>query len=169
MKTKVILILAAFFFTNLTFAQINKGNWFVSGNSTLQVSSSKVEGSSSSTTTVFFSPSFGYFVIDGLSVGVSANILNSDGSTVYAFLPTASYYFQTQGSVKPFVEVGIGYGKISVDEESTGGLSFGGGAGITYFINQNVGLNIGLQYLRGDYDGAVNNTFGGAIGFSIFF
>lgn len=169
MKSKIILLFAVISFSSLSFGQINKGNWIVSGNSTLQVSSSKVEGWGSSTTTVVFSPSVGYFVIDGLSVGISANVLNSEGSTIYSILPSASYYFQTQSNVKPFMEIGIGYGGISVDSESAGGLALGAGAGIMYLINQNIGLNFGFQYLRGDYDGIVNNTFGGTLGFSIFF
>lgn len=169
MKSKIILLVAAISFSSLSFGQINQGNWIVSGNSTLQVSSSKVEGVNSSSTTVVFSPSIGYFVVDGLAVGISGSVLNSEGSTIYSVMPSASYYFQTQGNVKPFVQVGVGYGGISVDGESAGGLALGAGAGIVYLINQNIGLNLGLQYLRGDYDGLVNNTFGGAIGFSIFF
>ena len=169
MKSKIILLAAVISFSFSSFGQIYKGNWIVSGNSTLQVSSSKIEGANSSSTTVVFSPSIGYFVADGLSVGISGSVLNSEGSTVYAIMPSASYYFQTQGNIKPFVEIGVGYGGISNDGESAGGLALGAGTGIMYLINQNIGLNLGLQYLRGDYDGIVNNTFGGAIGFSIFF
>lgn len=169
MKSKIILLLAVISFSSLSFGQINKGNWVISGNSTLQVSSSKIEGGGSSSTTVVFSPAVGYFVTDGLSIGISANVLNSEGSTIYSILPSASYYFQTQSNIKPFMEVGIGYGGLSVDSESVGGLALGAGAGIMYLINQNIGLNLGFQYLRGDYDGAVINTFGGTIGFSLFF
>lgn len=169
MKSKIILLFAVISFSSLSFGQINKGNWIVSGSSMLRVQSSKVEGANSSTTLVTFSPSVGYFVADGLSVGISANVLSSEGSTLYSILPSAAYYFQSQGNIKPFMQVGLGYGGISVDDESVGGLALGAGAGIVYLINQNIGLNLGLQYLRGDYDGWVENTFGGAIGFSIFF
>ncbi|MDD2512009.1 MAG: outer membrane beta-barrel protein [Proteiniphilum sp.] len=168
MKSKIVLLLVVISFSTLSFAQTNKGNWIVSGNSSLQVSSSKLEGAGSSTTTVVFNPSLGYFVTDGLAVGASVNLLSSDGTTVYAILPAVSYYFQTQSQVKPFVEVGIGYGGISADSDSSGGLVLGADAGIVYLINQNIGINLGMQYLRGDYDGFVNNTFGGVLGFSIF-
>ncbi|WP_294083704.1 outer membrane beta-barrel protein [Proteiniphilum sp. UBA5384] len=169
MNSKIILLFAVISVSSLSFGQINKGNWIVSGNSILQVSSSKVEGWGSSTTTVVFSPSVGYFVTDGLSVGISASILNTEGSTLYSVLPSASYYFDNQSNIKPFIEVGIGYGGLSEDGESIGGLALGAGAGIMYLINKNIGLNLGFQYLRGDYDGLINNTFGGTIGFSLFF
>lgn len=169
MKSKIVLLLVSIAFSSMTFGQLQQGSWVVSGNSSLQVSSSKFEGASSSATTVTLSPSIGYFVVDGLAVGIGVDVLNSDGFTTYAFLPSASYYFQTQSQVKPFLQVGVGYGGMSSDGDSIGGLALGAGAGITFLINQNVGLNFGLQYLRGDYSGAVHNSFGGALGFSLFF
>ncbi len=91
MKSRIILLFAVISFSSLSFGQINKGNWIVSGNSLLQVSSSKVEGASSSSTTVAFTPSVGYFVADGFSVGLFASLLTSEGSTIYSILPSASY------------------------------------------------------------------------------
>lgn len=169
MKSKIVLLLVAVAFTSLAFGQLQQGSWIVSGNSSLQVTSSKVEGDDSSATTVIFSPSIGYFVVDGLAVGIGGNVLNSEGFTTYSVLPSASYYFLTQSPVRPFIQVGVGYSGMSVEGESIGGLALGAGAGITYLINQHVGFNLGLQYLRGEYSGAVNNTFGGALGFSLFF
>ena len=169
MNSKIVLLLVSVAFSSLAFGQLQQGSWVVSGNSSLQLSSSKFEGESSSSTTVIFSPSIGYFVVDGLAVGVGMDILNSNGYTTYAILPSASYYFQTQSQVKPFLQVGVGYSGMSSDGDSIGGLALGAGTGITFLINQNVGLNLGLQYLRGDYSGAVHNSFGGALGFSLFF
>lgn len=169
MKSKIVLLLVAVACCSMAFGQLQQGSWIVSGNSSLQVSSSKVEGDNSSATTVIFSPSIGYFVVDGLAVGISGSVLNSEGFTTYSVLPSASYYFPTQTPVRPYIQVGVGYSGMSADGESIGGLALGAGAGITYLINQHVGINLGLQYLRGDYSGAVNNTFGGALGFSLFF
>ncbi|MGI6073152.1 MAG: outer membrane beta-barrel protein [Fermentimonas sp.] len=149
-------------------AQMKKGSFEISGNSALQVSSSKVEGAESSTTTVIFNPSVGYFVMDGLSVGLSANVLKSGGSTEYAILPSAKYYFPFDMVFKPYVGLGLGYGGVSGDNDASG-FALAAGGGLTYLINSNVGVNLGLEYQRIDYDGAVNNSFGGLVGFSLFF
>ena len=91
-------------------------------------------------------------------------------TTAISILPTASYYIESQSQIKPFIDLGIGYSSISDDEDTYGGLAIGAGVGIMYEFNKNVGLNIGLQYLRSDYSEiGVANTIGGMIGFSIFF
>ena len=169
MKSKVILFLAMILVSSLSFAQTQKGGWIISGSSSLQVMSSKPEGISSATTTVTLSPSVGYFIADGLAVGASLNLITSEGSTIFSVLPTASYYFQTLTQVRPYLTIGVGYGSLDTGNYSAGGLALGAGGGLVYLINQNVGLNVGLQYLRGDYGGNVTNTFGGLLGFSIFF
>lgn len=169
MKSKLILFAAMVFVSSYSFAQTQKGNWIISGNSSLQVMSSKVEGASSGSTTVTLSPSVGYFITDGLAVGAGLNLITSEGSTIFTVLPTASYYFQTMSQIQPYLQLGVGYGSLKVGSNSTGGLALGAGGGIVYLINQNVGLNAGLQYIRGDYGGNVTNTFGGVLGFSLFF
>ncbi len=169
MKSKLVLFVAILLVSSFSFAQTQKGNWIISGNSSLQVMNAKPEQASSGVTTVTLNPSVGYFVIDGLAVGAGVTLVSAEGSTVFAVLPTASYYFQTASSVKPYLQLGVGYGSLKSGGNSLGGLALGAGGGIVYLINKNVGLNAGLQYVRGDYDGNVTNTFGGVLGFSLFF
>ena len=169
MKIKLFIsMMIAISLSSMAYSQTYKGNWIVSGNSSFQVLSSTPEGGDASTT-VTLSPSIGYFVANNLAIGASVSLQSTEGTTIYSILPTASYYFETQSQIRPFVELGIGYASISADDENFGGLAVGAGAGIMYLFNQNVGLNVGLQYLRNDFDLGVINTFGGAMGFSIFF
>ena len=171
MKVKsIILVLFIVCVSSASYSQTNKGNWIVSGSSTLQVTNNKFEGGDDGATTVILSPSIGYFVANNLSLGVAMTLMTSEGTTAISVLPTASYYIETQSQLKPFIDLGIGYSSISDDEDTYGGLAIGAGVGIMYELNKNVGLNIGLQYLRSDYSEiGVANTIGGMIGFSIFF
>lgn len=169
MKRKTLSFVVMMLFVSLlTFSQTQKGRWIVSGNSTFQVSNTKPENGDGKTM-VILSPSIGYFVIDGLAVGVDLNLLTSDGSTAFSILPSASYYFDTKSQVKPFAQMGLGYSSLSTNNNTYGGLAVGAGAGVLYQLNDNVGVNLGLQYLRSDYDSAITNTIGGLMGFSIFF
>lgn len=150
-------------------AQMNKGNFLVSGNSSLQISTSKTEGAESSITTVILNPSVSYFVMDGLAVGLSASVHKYGDITESAILPTATYFFPMKSTeFRPYVALGVGYGGVSGDSDVSG-LALAAGGGVTYLLNSNVGVNLGLQYQRIDYSGSVNNSFGGVLGFSLFF
>lgn len=169
MKTKTtILSLACLLLSLSAFSQTNKGNWTVAGTSTIQVMNVSPEGGDG-TTIVMLSPSFSYFVAKGFAVGVDLSLLSVEELTIMAALPTASYYFDTKSQVKPFVQLGVGYGNLKLGESSAGGLALSAAAGITYLVNDKVGLNLGLRYMRSDFDGNVMNIFGGMGGFSIFF
>ena len=169
MKKKLFMAMTLILsMSSMVFAQTQKGNWILSGNSSLQVSSTKPE-KGESTTTVILNPSVGYFVANNLAVGAGVSLRADEGSTHFSVLPTASYFFESQSQVKPFAQLGIGYSSISNGDNTYGGLALGAGAGIVYLLNRNVGINLGLQYMRSDYDGAINNTLGGIIGLSVFF
>lgn len=169
MKARLLIsVLFAICISSVAFSQTNKGNWIVSGSSSLQVISTNPEGGESSTT-VTLSPSVGYFVANGLSIGANVNLLSRKGYTTFSILPTASYYLKTNSPVHPYFQLGVGYSSISYESVSKGGLALGSGIGAMYLLNKLVGVNLGVQYTRSNYDGAVNNTFGGVIGFSVFF
>lgn len=169
MKTKTSILLVALSLLSLTaFSQTKKGNWTVSGTSTIQVMNISPE-SGDGNTIVLLTPSLSYFVADGFAVGIDLNLLSVENLTILSALPTASYYFNTKSQVKPFVQLGVGYGNVKVGETSTGGLTLSGAGGITYLINNKVGLNLGLRYMRSDFDGNAMNVFGGMGGISVFF
>ena len=167
-----VLLVFAICFSAMAYSQTYKGNWVVSGSSSLQIMNMKPEGGDASTT-VTLTPSVGYFIADNLSLGASLSLLSTEDLTTISALPTATYYFETGSNVKPLISLGIGYASISFDDgyddDTYGGLALGVGAGMVFLINQNVGLNIGIQYSRNDFDYGVVNTFGGVLGFSVFF
>lgn len=175
MKAKLFIsMFLALCLTSMAYSQTNKGNFVVSGSTGLQVVNTKIEGEDGFTI-VTLSPSIGYFVADGLSIGADLNLVTTEGETVLSALPSATYYFDTQSQVKPFVGLGIGYSSISIDDsyygdETFSGLALGANLGMVYLFNKNAGLNLGLQYMRNDFsDLGVQNVFGGMVGFSVFF
>ncbi|VBB46739.1 putative OprF membrane domain protein [uncultured Paludibacter sp.] len=169
MKTKSFVLALAILCSSAIFAQTEKGNLVVSGSTSLQIQNSSWSDDNGSTTTVQFNPSIGYFVANNLCVGVSLSVMSQDESSQFSILPSLGYYFPVQGSLKPYLQLGLGYGSLKSGSSSVGGLAVGAGGGVAYFLNENVSLDFGLQYLRNDYDGYILNNVGGLVGFSIFF
>jgi opacity protein-like surface antigen len=63
----------------------------------------------------------------------------------------------------------------SNDKTSYGGLTINGGAGVSYFVKENISINAGLSYTNGklknkddDNEEQRSSMFGGSIGISIF-
>jgi len=199
---KFILLAIVFVFTNVILAQTEQGKYVLSGATGLQFISSNIEyeqdGQSQGDITqssFSFMPSVGYFVIDNLAIGLSANFISmtqkeqgrkyTNKSTM--ILPSAMYYFPVAGNLKPLVQVGAGIMSTvfegdfsepfydSYKQEASGlAINFGGGA--AYFINENVSLNFGLSYTManlkdGDDSDFVQKqgNFAGNVGLSVYF
>jgi len=141
-----------------------------------------------------FVPSFAYFVIDNLALGLTSTITSTtnksesgdkDISTSIMFIPTAIYYFPMEGKIRPFAQVGVGLSsqsskyvpKSGNDEKtSASGLATNFGGGFAYFIKENISLNLGLSYtLVTLTDGDDNKSkmkegnFGTNLGLAIYF
>ena len=190
MKTKAFILSAFVLLSSVAFGQTEKGKWTVSGNTSLQILNTGESGYDNKTN-ITLNTSAGYFVINNLAIGVSFAAVSQEGYSAISIihtepngwqsikqeihhvsisvLPTATYYFPTASKIKPYIQAGIGYGTTKISFNFTDGLALGGGGGIAYFINKNVSLDFGLQYLRNDYDGSIYSTFGGVVGFSLFF
>lgn len=192
---KVFLLAITLAFTNVIFAQTEKGKFVLSGATGLQFISSKIDykydgklQGDDTQSSFSIMPSIGYFVIDNLAVGLSANFSSTTekyeggkhtvSSTM--LLPTAIYYFPVAGQIKPLLQVGAGLmytrekGSFNVDKMSGLALNFGGG--VAYFINDYLSLNLGLSYNMAnlkDNDNskkvAKHSNFAANIGFSVFF
>jgi len=199
---KFILLAIVFVSTNVILAQTEQGKYVLSGATGLQFISSNIEyeqdGQSQGDITqssFSFMPSVGYFVIDNLAIGLSANFISmtqkeqgrkyTNKSTM--ILPSAMYYFPVAGNLKPLVQVGAGIMSTvfegdfsepfydSYKQEASGlAINFGGGA--AYFINENVSLNFGLSYTManlkdGDDSDYVQKqgNFAGNVGLSVYF
>lgn len=153
-------------------AQTEAGNFLFGGSSKLGFSAVKTKLSSdgesydySKTKILNFSPQIGYFVIDGLAIGVeipvNSQVENVDfmgqkmtsKSFAYAVAPFARYYFGSQ-NVRPFLHGSAGVGSENYKYEEDGDsdedkykivlFSLGGGVGI--FVNDNVSFDCGIFY-----------------------
>lgn len=193
----ILLIMTA----QSSFAQTIKGNFVLSGGTGLQFVSSNVKNVYDGETeyedkisSLSVMPSFAYFVIDNLAIGLNSTITTAtskdedgdkDVSISTMILPTALYYFPMEGKIRPIVQVGIGlssetykYIPKSGDDEkmSYSGLAFNFGGGFAYFIKENISLNFGVSYTKAtltdsddDKSEVKQGNFGSNIGLSIYF
>jgi hypothetical protein len=102
-------------------------------------------------------PYAGFFVIEGLEVGVNpagVNVRSSGDTTAVQLriLFAPAYNFQTGTMVTPFVEGLAGITSASLirpgSTTSVSGFTFGGRAGIKAALVERGMLNIGIQFLR---------------------
>jgi hypothetical protein len=104
-----------------------------------------------------FLPYAGYFIIDGLELGINpagVNVQSSGDSTAVQLrvLLAPAYNFHTGTMVTPFVEGLAGITSASLihsgSTTSVSGFTFGGRAGIKAAIVERGLLTIGIQFLR---------------------
>lgn len=173
---KKLLLAGAVALFGLSNAQMAKGDWVISGNTgfgfnnvntTVKVGTESTDGPKVSTFSI--TPSAGYFVIDGLAVGIdlgyNSTITKQNGDKIavssFSVMPTATYYFQTGSKFVPFLGAGIGYvsNKVKYDfndafadpilmqeETTTDGLAWKVKGGVTYMATQSLGINLGVSY-----------------------
>lgn len=199
---KFILLAIVLVSTNVILAQTEQGKYVLSGATGLQFISSNIEyeydGQSQgdlTQTSFSITPSIGYFVINNLAIGLSANFSTSTQKNLGSkytnkstmILPSALYYFPVAGNLRPLVQVGAGImstvseGDFSSPfyesyKQETSGLAINFGGGAAYFINENVSLNFGLSYTmanlkHGDDSDFVQKqgNFAGNVGLSVYF
>lgn len=201
MKKMLFLLLVGMLLSSTTFAQTQKGHLFVSGGaglvSTFTSQTPVYDGKSGDNTTghsITLLPSLGYFVIDNLSIGLAGNIVysssksesgNKSVSNQILLTPVAIYFFPVEGKIKPLAQVGIGLAlmtekyipKNGDDQKyAYGGPNFNIGAGISYFVKENISFNFGLSYTKvvlTDSDDTKSQmkqgNFGNNIGIAIYF
>jgi outer membrane protein len=132
MKMKSFIpTLLLMFFCSSVFAQTNKGNFVLSGNTNLNVLFSNTSVGTDSIETgkiknnqFAFTAAAGYFIMDNLTAGISATYSydyttskpgmygeSSVGTITQSFtiMPQVNYYLPVQGKLKPFVGIGVGY------------------------------------------------------------
>lgn len=186
----------------LSFGQTKQGNFVVSGATGIQFinsnSKSIYDGKTNysyKTNSFSISPSFAYFVTDNLAIGLSGSFNsysekeegnNYDySSTSSLIMPMLLYYIPMEDNVRPFLQVGAGISSSSdkynesggySDKSSSSGTAFNIGAGLAYFVSENISLNFGVSYTKSkttDGDNKKSETqdgnFGGNVGLSIYF
>jgi outer membrane protein len=172
MKKQYIFLILLLFGSSILFAQVEKGKCYFAASSNLGIDIGKDKWKSSGGGPVseykysqfFLHPEAGYFVIDKLVVGVFISYdyykeKEQDNNytwknTSFTIGPFVKYYILEYKKLYPYVGAGIGFGSEKDTESWEGGSSeykyglltyrFGGGA--TYFLNDNVGLDLFLGY-----------------------
>lgn len=199
---KLLLVLITILPSILILGQTTKGKFILSAGTGVQFTGSNVKSvvdgktqrESDKVNSFSFMPTFGYFVIDNLAVGLSSNI----STTTYKYstgdkyisnstliMPIAMYYFPMDGKIRPLVQIGVGYSSIRVNyvpktfnnsKETYSGPAYNFGGGVSYFISEDISFNFGLSYTKSTLTKSTQNEFkqkrgdfGSNIGISIFF
>lgn len=121
------------------------------------------------------SPLLAFFVVDNLSLGLTGLVTYHSGleSTTYAAMPTLTYYINTGRGFIPYVGLGLGYVGMATKDINVGGLGIGVEAGGVLMLNDHMGIDLGLQYLRQQYPvdeiKSSANTLGATLGVTAFF
>lgn len=172
MKKKIIATVILVLCTGIyAFAQVEKGNWFFGGAGSLEFMSSNEKYKTGGTTTdgskytdFNFRPQVAWFVIDKLAVGLSLDLeidkekfTDPDGEnkwTSFMVGPFVRYYIADFEGIMPYAEVaaGIGSGNNKTTYDGTsednkyGMFAYRMGAGATYFVTDNVGIDLFIGY-----------------------
>ena len=170
MKSIVTLVLLFALISNVT-AQTEKGKFLLGGSSDFtatflktQTETESYESDPVSASTVEFNPQIGYFVANGLAVGldvpVSFTVQKDDGdklkTSTWLAGPFVRSYLGGQ-NVKPFLQASLGFGKNKYDlnyeyaqypDDITKFDMFGYelGGGVSFFINQHVAFDVAAGY-----------------------
>lgn len=171
MKSGSALVLLLLLSSTVVFGQLEKGNIFIQGSSSIGFNTQKdtythagTSTEASKSTNFNFSPKAGYFIIDNLPVGLAINFdtykskaTNSDNeysSLDFTIGPFARFYFAPQDKLKPMAEAYVGFGSSKSKSKSSsytsetkyGVFKFGVGAGASYFVTDHVAFDLLIGY-----------------------
>lgn len=209
MRMKIFLpVLFLLFFYTTAFAQTEKGNFVLSGKTDLNflfsntiTRTDSVETGQIKSTQYGVTAGFGYFIADNLSLGVSgifSYLYTRDKTGTYqssttesitssfTILPQLTYYFPSEGKLRPFLGIGAGYlwmeerdSRVAGNDNkiySFSGPAFTGGAGVSYFFNPSIAFDLGVQYSHNQLKDKIRegevwkeNNVAGSLGVSLFF
>jgi hypothetical protein len=172
---KIFMVAIATILIQTGFAQVNKGQWLVGGNTGF--SSSKT--GDYKTNTIEFSPNAGYFFVNNFAGGLRVNIQSvkeevgdlDDKYSTTTVAPFVRYYFlpATQ-KVNVFADASYGFGSMKSDGSDSRSVSgFGIMAGPAIFLSPNTALEVTLGYNSMKMEDADDrtNTFQFGVGFQI--
>lgn len=155
-------------------AQTVAGKFLLGGSSSMDFSSSTQkyktdddDGTDGKLIQFSLTPLAGYFVVDGLAVGLQLeydiySYKDEDDDerftqSVFMFSPFVRYYYGT-APIKPFAEIALGVGSQKIKEPdyfgegtqtSTSGIfGFQFKLGAAYFLNDNVSIDAGIGFAR---------------------
>jgi hypothetical protein len=150
---KIITSLMALSLMFSASAQTSSGNILLDGSANFMFSSTTDDDTKTKTTDIGLGLMGGYFVIDGLALGLGVSVDNSsvkpDGgdavkSSSTMIAPFARYYV---GDIGVWGQVSYGFGSMKFDGNDLGKNSnLGLAVGYAIFLNDNVSLNPNLGY-----------------------
>lgn len=109
---KKTFLLLGFLLTLCGYGQIKKGSFVIEGSSDMNIGVISENGwSGDSKMKINFSPSFGYFIINNLSLSVKAKFSTD---IIQSLGPTVRYYYPLK-YFSPFLQLESSYGKVKVD------------------------------------------------------
>lgn len=187
MKNAVIIALLCVISLS-SFAQTEKGKYYVGGSSDLSFMSQKMDlkydGESMleekvSSSSFNISPSVGYFAANNFLIGISMNYETSkvedEKSSTFIIGPQATYYIG-ESNIKPYLSAAIGWGNTEEDDLSIPASVYGLGGGVAFFLSEYASLDLGLGYVSStltDPDDSkakfITNGFSMTVGFSLYF
>ena len=155
---KIITSLMALSLIFSASAQTSSGNILLDGSANFMFSSTTDDDTKMKTTDIGLGLMGGYFVIDGLALGLGVSVDNSsmkpDGgdavkSSSTMLTPFARYYV---GDIGVWGQVSYGFGSMKYDGDDLGNnSSLGLAVGYAIFLNDNVSLNPNLGYNMGSF------------------
>lgn len=162
MKKVSLLIIASIYFFSSS-AQTEKGRFAISGKTDMSLMFGKTtivrdsaQGQKQNSTAFNADIGFAYFVANNLAIGLSGsfqyNRIDADNSIGYlqnyiaGVIPSITYFFPLKGKLKPNLSVGAGYLWYFTSDLDAEGLSLNVAPGVSYFVNRNISLDLGVQY-----------------------
>lgn len=191
MKKLYSLLAVLFLFTSLSFSQnfATKGTIEAGGSlgfsSTTSVSNGQTADNSS--TTFRIEPYIGYFITNGLELGIvpsfSTSSFGDNSSTSFGGYFAPAWNFDLRSNLFPFIEGRIGYntysyddGNSATDDPSYSGIAWGVRGGVKVKLGNSGLFNVSLSYDQmtmnpEDWDGDRNgqNVLAANAGFTVFF
>lgn len=181
MKRRITITLLLLFTAFAAFTQTQKGSVLV-GADLANIGLNFQEGNTQFTFDL--NPKAGWFINDNLAIGpeIILGINTQKGATAinYGIGAFGRKYFGAEATnlsrtTKWFVEANAGFAGTNLSGDnvvktSTNGLNLGAGAGLAYFLTQNIALEALLKYnlTVGFGSSTTNNNIGLGIGFQIY-
>jgi len=161
MIQRILLLISIFFgCTIFSFSQTDKGSWILGGQGFV--------GSLNKGLYLNLQPNAGYFLYDNFAVGgLMKLVVTTDAdknNTEFILGPYARYYIGKK-SVKALGDVSVG---LNIADKTI--LTFQAGAGVAWFVRDNVSLDFLAVYgINDNNNGLVGDRFGVNVGFQVYF
>ncbi|MFK7771375.1 MAG: outer membrane beta-barrel protein [Saprospiraceae bacterium] len=173
MKKQITLIIL-FFTTIFAFGQTDEGNKLVGG--TVSFGTQFVQNNDN-LLFLNFNPNYGKFVNDHFAVGAGVNLffqkLSNNNTTSLSILPFGRYYVGNSDVLQFYVEVQGGFiyqrNSNSGGTTNNNGFQVNAGPGVAFFLNENVSLDLLVNYNYSRFDEfIVNKRLAFNLGFQIY-